>query len=125
MYDVFSVFAEHVRRKYNAKAGFGTLNLPMMKKGLEASGISDAVTLTPLNIAGFHMNPSKIECESCLDSFPGEILAMNVLASGAADPETAFRYLGDLKKIQNVVVGATKPEHIRQSAELSKTYLSR
>src|ERR1700712_3601731 len=36
MFDVFRVFAEHIRNRYNAEPGFITMNVPMLLDALEA-----------------------------------------------------------------------------------------
>jgi hypothetical protein len=124
MHEVFRLFDRHIRERYHSVPGYGTLNLPLLSKFLHEAGLENPLILAPFNSAGFHMNPSRELCEKSLAQYPVRLLAMNVLASGSTDAESAFRYLSGFKQIGHVVVGATQPAHIQQSYELSKKYVT-
>jgi hypothetical protein len=121
--EVFHIWDRLIRRKYRAIPGFGTLNQVKMSEALEAAGLAAPLIMAPFNMAGFHMNPSREVCEASLAGGRYTLLAMNVLVSGAADPEAAFRYLGSHPGVRHMVIGATSEAHLAQNELLLKKHL--
>src|SRR5688572_12184565 len=53
--DVLVEFHNYIRKKYEAEAGFITMNFPMLLKVLNGAGITNPVICTSINKAGFRM----------------------------------------------------------------------
>ena len=51
----FRIFADHVREKYNAEAGFITINLPRMLDVLNELGFKNPIICSNINKIGFRM----------------------------------------------------------------------
>jgi len=83
-------------------------------------GINNPLIMAPFNKKGFQMNPSREASEAALEKFPTRLIAMTTLACGALKPTEAYEYLGRLKQISSVVVGASSQGHIRESFEAVK-----
>jgi len=50
-------------------------------------------------------------------------IAMQVLAAGALRPKEALEYVGQFKKIESVLFGASSKSHIEETKLLIETYL--
>jgi len=123
LYEIFIEFRDYIQNHYGAIAGFGTLNLTKLVQALGQIGLRNPLIMAPFNAMGFHMNPSQKVCEEVAMSNGITLLAMNVLASGALDPQTAFKYVSQFKKIQHVVIGTSSHAHIAESYGLAKKCL--
>lgn len=64
------------------------------------------------------MNPSKAQCESALEAFRGEVIAMSVLAGGFVKPQEAREYIVSLPRIKSMVVGMSSKAHVDQIFQL-------
>src|SRR5262249_17371585 len=53
--EAFRIFANHVRRKYNAEAGFITMNLPRLLDVLDELGFDNPIICSNINKIGFRM----------------------------------------------------------------------
>jgi len=118
--DFFADYCEHVRRKYQAKPGFITQNLPALREALIAWGIRDVVICAPVNKIGYLMSPDLDTCERATrDNDPAdyEIMAMSTLASGALPAIEAYDYV-NAQNIQSVVFGASSRANIEQTVRL-------
>ncbi len=122
-WEILATWDELVRKRFRAVPGYGTLNLPRLAEGLARAGLREPLIMAPFNPAGFHMNPSREACEASVRAGGYTLLAMNVLVSGAAAPEDAFRYLGGFQAIRHVVIGATSESHIAENAALLERFL--
>jgi hypothetical protein len=125
MIDLFKVFAEHVNRKYNAEAGFITMNLPLLHNALKDVGVSDPVICASINKVGFRMCPNKQEVEELIAKSNPRIIAMQVLAAGAVRPREAFEYACSLKGVDSILFGASTASHISESKELIEMFFSK
>lgn len=117
--EVFEHFSDYIRNKYHVTPGFVTLNMPYLKRKLEAWGIEDVVICSSINAAGFNMHPSKEEYEQLIaenDPTKYQLMAMNVLASGSISVQQSFDYINNLN-IQSVVFGASSRSHIQSTVE--------
>ena len=70
--------------------------------------------MTPLNVKGFDMTPSKDAVEKAIESYSGDILAMNVLGGGAFSLLDSNRYLKTFYNIRHCVVGASSKNHLEE-----------
>ena len=123
--DAFRIFADHVRRRYDAEPGFITMNMPRLIDMLEEAGIENPIVCSSINRIGFRMCggiEAYIDAMKTRDFRP---IAMSVLASGAIPPEEAFEWVCRLPKLKAVVFGASTRGNIRQSRQLVERYWTR
>lgn len=113
--DIFEFYLEQTEKKFKAQGAFATKNLPFLMESFEKWGLPRPVVMTHFNKAGFHMNPSREECEQAAGARPVSIMAMGSLASGYLAPAEAYEYLGQVPNIDSVVVGASSEDHIRDT----------
>jgi hypothetical protein len=113
---LFKSYVQYME-KTGVRPGFETRNFAYLaKKFCEWEiDLGKIVIATPFNRIGFQMNPSRLECESALQSVAeSEVIAMSILAAGYLKPADAIRHLADLEGISGIVVGVSKE---RQAAE--------
>jgi len=121
MKNIFETFQNHLRDKYKIDAGLCTKNFPFLVGKLEEWDLKFSSIMTSFNKAGYLMNPSKQECETCLERYNGDVLAMNIFAGGYLGLDEATEYIFSQPKIRNIVVGVSSVEHAKQTfARLTK-----
>lgn len=113
----FENYVDFVRTKLHIKPGLITLNFPMLVKNLTEWKVASDYIMTPINPYGYDMNPSKEHVETALKTYKGEIIAMNVLGGGAFSVKDSYEYLKSVR-INNVVVGASSQENLKQLSDL-------
>lgn len=118
----FRVFSDHVREKYQAEAGFITMNVPLLLDVLDEVGIENPIICANINKAGFRMSGGiqKYEESLCLRRF--RPIAMSVFASGAIPAEEAIEYVCGIPQIESIVFGASSGSNIRQTKSLIDRY---
>ena len=112
------IFADHVRSRYNAEAGFITMNLIRLLDTLDELGLENPIVCCNINKAGFRMCGGVSAYEQAIATRRFRPIAMSVLASGAISPREAFEYVCAQKQIELIVFGASTREHIRQTKSL-------
>lgn len=122
MYEVFYEYDAYIRKKYDAEPGYITMNMPALFDVLEAGGIKNPVICSSINKIGFRMSGGKDVYEKYLEEKEFRPIAMQVLAAGALRPKEAIEYLGQFKRIESVLFGASSKEHIRETKELVEKY---
>lgn len=115
MPEVFSFYMEELKKNYDSVGAFATKNLPTFLQRFKEWGLPAPVVMTHFNKAGYHMNPDRDSCVKAASDYDVSILAMGSLASGYLKPDEAYSWLGGVKHIDGVVVGATSPAHIRET----------
>lgn len=115
MRDVFEFYMDEMQKTYGATGAFATKNLPIFLERFKQWGLPRPVVMTHFNKVGYHMNPDREACEKAAADYDVSILAMGSLASGYLKPQEAYAYLGGIKTIDGVVVGASSPAHIRET----------
>lgn len=125
MKEVFEFYMQEVEKNYRSTGAFATKNLPIFLQRFKEWGLPRPVVMTHFNKAGFHMNPDRGACERAAAEFDVSILAMGSLASGYLKPDDAYAYLGGVKNIDGVVVGASSPAHIRETFGAIKSCMPR
>lgn len=120
MYDFFSAFAKHIKKKYNAEPGFITMNMCKMVDVCEEIGIENPIICTSINKIGFRVSGSIEAYEKYLTDPNKKFrpIAMQVLAAGALKPQEAIEYVNQFPKIESVLFGASSKGHIKQTKEL-------
>ena len=116
--DAYRIFADHVRRKYNAEPGFITMNLPRLLDVLDESGIKNPIVCSNINKIGFRMCGGTDLYEKTIASRKFRPVAMSVLASGALRPREAIEYIAHQQNIQSIVFGASSRANIAQTKAL-------
>jgi hypothetical protein len=118
MDEVLRLFADHVKRQYNAEPGFITMNLPRLLDALEGQGIENPIICTNINKIGFRMCGGIELYEKTIRERPFRPIAMSVLASGAITPREAIEYVCKQTQIESIVFGASSRANIRQTKSL-------
>lgn len=118
MKDVFRAYDNYIKRKYNAEAGYITMNMPKLQIMLEDAGITNPIICTSINKAGFRMSGGKELYESVLKSKNVRIIAMQVLAGGAIPAKEAIEYVCNLPNIESILFGASSRSHINETVSL-------
>jgi hypothetical protein len=118
MNDMFAAFADHVRKRYHAEAGFITMNLPRLVDALESVGVRNPIVCANINKIGFRMSGGIDQYREVLRSGRCRPIAMSVFASGAIPPREAIDWVCGLEGLQSIVFGASSAKNIRQSKDL-------
>ena len=116
--DAFRVFADYVRKRYNAEPGFITMNLPMMLDALESCGIDNPIVCANINKIGFRMCGGLSKYEHAIATRRFRPVAMSIFASGAIPPREAIEYVCGQKKIESIVFGASSRKNIAQTKQI-------
>ncbi|KIC94321.1 hypothetical protein [Flavihumibacter solisilvae] len=122
MKDIFVAFHQYVSKKYNAEAGFITMNMPALLDMLESAGIRNPIICASINKAGFRMSGGKELYEQTLNTRTFRAIAMQVLAGGAVSPKEAIQYVCSLPNIQSILFGASSRGNIKDTASFIRSY---
>lgn len=122
MKDVLRSFHDYVKKKYNAEAGFITMNLPKLLNTLEETGIENPIICASINKTGFRMSGGKELYEEVLRTRKVRAIAMQVLAGGAISPREAIEYVCSLPNIQSILFGASSQGNIQETVGLIRHY---
>jgi len=122
LYDMFAVFARHVREKYAAEAGFITMNLPTLVNALARAGISNPIVCANVNKIGFRMCGGVEAYREVIASGLCRPIAMSALASGAIPPSEAIEWVCGLEGLKSIVFGASSRTNILQTKQLIEQY---
>jgi hypothetical protein len=122
MIDILVAFNQYVNKKYNAEAGFITMNLPTLVEAFEKRGIKNPIICASINKAGFRMSGGKELYESLLKSKQMRVIAMQVLAGGAIPAKEAIAYVCNLPNIESILFGASSSGNIVETTNLIKHY---
>jgi hypothetical protein len=118
MDEVFRLFSDHVKLKYNAEPGFITMNLPRLLGVLDRQGIENPIVCANINKIGFRMCGGVELYEKTIRERRFQPIAMSVLASGAIPPREAIDYVCRQPQIRSIVFGASSRANIRQTKSL-------
>lgn len=125
MKEILLAFHHYVKKKYNADAGYITMNMPKLLAVLEEGGIENPIICSSINIAGFRMSGGKEVYEKTLREKKFRAIAMQVLAGGAASPREALEYVCGLPNIESILFGASSQANIAQTVSLIHTFDSK
>jgi len=115
MIDILAAFHKYVEKKYNAEAGFITMNMPKLLEELEKAGIQNPIICSSINLAGFRMSGGKEKYETVLKTKKLRAIAMQVLGGGAINPKDAIEYVCNLPNIESILFGASSRANITQT----------
>ena len=122
MTDFLVAFHGYVRKKYNAEAGFITMNLPMLLNVLESNGIQNPTICASINKIGFRMSGGKKLYEKVIAEKRCKLIAMQVFAAGAIPSNEALEYVCNLEGVDSILFGASSRGNIKNSKELIDTF---
>lgn len=118
MKEVLVAFHTYVSKKYNAEAGFITMNMPMLLDMLEEGGIKNPIICSSINKVGFRMSGGKDLYENTLKTRQFRAIAMQVLAGGAVPAREAIEYVCSLPGIESILFGASSKVNIQETVSL-------
>jgi hypothetical protein len=118
MKDILISYHAYVRKKYNAEAGFITMNMPMLLDLLEGGGVRNPIICSSINKAGFRMSGGKDLYEKTLKTRQFRAIAMQVLAGGAISPKEAIEYVCELPNVESILFGASSRGNIQETTRL-------
>jgi hypothetical protein len=114
-YEVLAAFHAYIKKKYQAEAGFITMNMPKLVDILEQQGIENPIICASINKAGFRMSGGKTLYESTLQKKRFRAVAMQVLGGGAIAPGEAIEYVCGLPNIESILFGASSRGNIENT----------
>jgi hypothetical protein len=117
-HEAFRIFSDHIKQKYNAEAGFITMNLPRLLDVLDELGFDNPIVCANINKIGFRMCGGIDLYETTIATRKFRPIAMSVLASGALRPREAIEYVARQKQIESIVFGASSRANIRQTKQM-------
>ncbi|MCW4000698.1 MAG: hypothetical protein NWE93_10700 [Candidatus Bathyarchaeota archaeon] len=106
--------------------GFNTRNFPFLVRKFTEWGINldKILIVTPLNEAGFQMNPSRQACEDTLNSLKSpNVIAISVFAAGYIKPPQTLAYLNTLRNLRGVLAGVSSQKQAVETFGLFKNNL--
>lgn len=116
--EAFRVFQDHINNKYNAEAGFITMNMPRLLSVLDAMGITKPIICSNINKIGFRMTGGKEKYEELIEKSAFRPIAMSIFASGSIGPREAIEYVTGLDGIEGFVFGASSGKNIHDTVQL-------
>jgi len=122
MTEFLVAFHNYIREKYQAEAGFITMNLPLLLDTLTKEGITNPIICASINKIGFRMSGGIEAYEKVIKEKRCRLIAMQVLAAGAIPPKEAFEYVARMKGVDSILFGASSKANIKSSKELIEFY---
>lgn len=117
-YHFLAEFHKYVREKYDAEAGFITMNLPLLVEVLEDQGVENPIICANINKIGFRMCGGIDLYRRVIAEKKCRFVAMSVLASGAISPREALEWVCDLEGLDSIVFGASSAANIKQTKQI-------
>jgi hypothetical protein len=120
--DVFASFAAYVKRRYNAEAGFFTMNLPRLLEALHKAGVENPIVCANVNKAGFRMSGGIEAYREAAAKYPARVIAMSVFASGGISPREAIEWVTNEPYVESIVFGASSRANIENTVALIREF---
>jgi hypothetical protein len=121
-HDVFATFARYVKRRYNAEAGFFTMNLPKLLEALHSVGVERPIVCANVNKAGFRMSGGIGGYREASARHPARVIAMSVFASGGISPREAIEWVTNEPYVESIVFGASSRRNIENTVQLIREF---
>lgn len=118
MKDLLKAYHDYIRKKYNAEAGFITMNMPRLLDLLESVGIRNPIICASINKSGFRMSGGRELYEHTLQTRQLRAIAMQVLAGGALPAREALAYVCSLPNVESILFGASSRQNIAETVSL-------
>jgi len=115
--EILISFHHYVKKKYNADAGFITMNMPKLLDVMERGGVENPIICSSINKVGFRMSGGKEIYEETLKTKKFRAIAMQVLGGGAIAPKEALEYVCSLPNIESILFGASSKANIQNTVE--------
>ncbi len=115
MVELLKGFHDYIAKKYNAEAGFITMNMPKLLDALESVGISNPIICASINKVNFRMSGGKKVYEETLRTRKFRAIAMQVLGGGAIPPKEAIEYVSGLPNVESILFGASSKANIQNT----------
>ncbi|MEX2592224.1 MAG: hypothetical protein WD426_05585, partial [Anditalea sp.] len=125
MVDILKEFHDYIGKKYNAEAGFITMNMPMLLDSLEEVGIYNPIICSSINKVNFRMSGGKELYEEILKTRNLRAIAMQVLGGGAIPAKEALEYVCNLPNIESILFGASSKANIQNTVSNIKQFDSK
>jgi hypothetical protein len=116
--DAFTIFSNHIKKRYNAEPGFITMNLPMLLDTLDRVGIENPIVCSNINKIGFRMSGGIEGYHEVLATRKFRAVAMSVFASGAIPAREAIEWISQQPNIESIVFGASSRANILSTKQL-------
>jgi hypothetical protein len=114
----FLEFHRYIRQRYDAEAGFITMNLPALVEALARVGIDNPIVCASVNRINFRMCGGLELYEKTIREKRFRPIAMGVFASGAIRAEDALDYVCRQTNIRSIVFGASSRANIENTKQL-------
>ena len=118
MVDILKGFHDYIAKKYNAEAGFITMNMPKLLETLENIGIENPIICSSINAVNFRMSGGQELYEETLRAKKVRAIAMQVLGGGAIPPKEAIEYVYNLPNIESILFGASSKRNIENTISI-------
>jgi len=118
----FRVFSDHVREKYDAEAGFITMNLPKLLPVLKDAGLENPVVCANVNKIAFRMSGGIDGYRRATEQYPARVIAMSVLASGGIPAREAIEWVVNEPYVESILFGASSRANIENTVSLIREY---
>ena len=122
MIEVLKGFHDYIGRKYNAEAGFITMNMPKLLDTLEEAGINNPIICSSINKVNFRMSGGKELYEVTLKTRKLRAIAMQVLGGGAIPAKEALEYVSNLPNIESILFGASSKANIQNTVTCIESF---
>lgn len=120
--DAFRVFSDHIKAKYNAEAGFITMNLPKLLPILAQAGIENPIVCANVNKIAFRMSGGIEAYRDAVKANPARVIAMSVLASGGVPAREAIEWVVQESYVESILFGASSKANIDNTVALIREY---
>src|SRR5205085_6230555 len=110
--------SNYVKSRYNAEAGFFTMNLPKLLEALNGAGVQNPIVCANVNKAGFRMSGGIDAYREATTRYPARVIAMSVFASGGIPPREAIEWVVNEPYVESIVFGASSRRNIESSVSL-------
>ncbi len=117
-HEAFAIFAEHVKKRYNAEPGFFSMNLPTLLPALDAVGVKNPIVCANVNKIAFRMSGGIEAYREATTKVPARVIAMSVLASGAISPREAIEWVVNEPYVESILFGASSRGNIESTVSL-------
>jgi hypothetical protein len=114
-YGILAAFHVYIKKKYNAEAGFITMNLPLLSSILETLGIENPIICSSINKEGFRMSSGRELYEKVIAEKKNRVIAMQIFGGGFIAPKEAVEYVVSLEGIESILFGASSSANIQQT----------
>ena len=122
MNEVLIAFHKYIASKYNAEAGYITMNMPKLLDVLEEGGIVNPIVCASINKAGFRMSGGKEIYEKTIKERTFRPIAMQVLGGGAIPVSEALEYVCSFPQIESILFGASSKVNIEETASIIREF---